>query len=186
MSIGFSSKFASLPTPYPLTLLAGTLIAETLNHPNLTLRWPNDLVAPGGKLCGILCESRWRGSEARTVIGIGINMRHSQSLPEQVSNLQDIGIELEPDKLFDSLVTAFEHTLLDLPPANRVIQRWSTWSHLHSGTEIRLSTDHLIYTVVDILPGGQLSLSRHGVSRILDEHDSSIQLIKEPHHAFGH
>lgn len=38
-------------------------------------KWPNDLLADGRKIGGILCEGAVRGDVARTVAGIGLNLR---------------------------------------------------------------------------------------------------------------
>lgn len=45
--------------------------------PALQLKWPNDLLAEGRKLAGILCEASWSGAECRwVVVGLGINVRN--------------------------------------------------------------------------------------------------------------
>lgn len=46
--------------------------------PELSLKWPNDLLLGGRKLAGILCESRWRGREVEVVIGFGINVHRER------------------------------------------------------------------------------------------------------------
>lgn len=44
----------------------------------ITIKWPNDLLASGRKLGGILCEAVWEGGGAPTlVVGVGINVRHT-------------------------------------------------------------------------------------------------------------
>lgn len=46
------------------------------------LKWPNDLYAGGGKLAGILVESRWRdGRPDWVAIGMGVNARPPADLP---------------------------------------------------------------------------------------------------------
>lgn len=65
------------------------------------LKWPNDLYLPGGKLGGILVESRWRGSVPEwTAIGVGINVRGvahpgGAALGDDVSRVEVLG-ELVP------------------------------------------------------------------------------------------
>ena len=40
------------------------------------IKWPNDVLVQGRKLCGILAEAVWLGSQAESVIlGIGLNVR---------------------------------------------------------------------------------------------------------------
>lgn len=65
-----------------LSLRVGLAVAEVLESllpalPALQLKWPNDLLAEGRKLAGILCEASWSGAECRwVVVGLGINVRN--------------------------------------------------------------------------------------------------------------
>ena len=46
------------------------------------LKWPNDLFVDGGKVCGILVESRWRDQRIEWVaVGMGINVRRPPDVP---------------------------------------------------------------------------------------------------------
>ncbi|MFQ5628562.1 MAG: biotin--[acetyl-CoA-carboxylase] ligase [bacterium] len=57
------------------------------------VKWPNDILVDGKKMCGILCESSYGGPGLQYVIsGIGINVNHAKSdFPE---DLQGIAISL--------------------------------------------------------------------------------------------
>ena len=46
------------------------------------IKWPNDLVGAGKKLCGILCESFAAQGERFVVLGIGINVNTGDFPPE--------------------------------------------------------------------------------------------------------
>ena len=83
-----------------LTLVAGVAVAELLSgYCPVSLKWPNDILAGGRKISGILTEMRIKGQNLDSVVvGIGINvnmepadfqdeLRHiSTSLKEQTSN----------------------------------------------------------------------------------------------------
>jgi len=60
-----------------LSLAVGVALAESL-HPEIRLKWPNDLWLRGRKLGGILIETASTGAEAGgarcAVIGVGINL----------------------------------------------------------------------------------------------------------------
>ena len=60
-------------------------LAQTLDI-SVGIKWVNDLVKDGKKLCGILTESVFDGGEiASVVMGIGINVNHStEDLPEEL------------------------------------------------------------------------------------------------------
>jgi BirA family transcriptional regulator, biotin operon repressor / biotin---[acetyl-CoA-carboxylase] ligase len=66
-----------------VTMMAGVTLAEVLSQilpaekrSTLTLKWPNDVLIDGKKVCGILSEAVWFGNELDAVIlGIGVNVR---------------------------------------------------------------------------------------------------------------
>jgi len=64
-----------------LALLGGIAVLsalERLNIPDLALKWPNDVLAGGKKICGVLVEPALKGDHiAFAVIGIGVNVRHT-------------------------------------------------------------------------------------------------------------
>ena len=77
-----------------LALVAGVATAEALdlpstffpmsdeaaipNHTGVQLRWPNDLLLNGKKVCGILTEMNAEPTQVRyVVLGVGINVNHA-------------------------------------------------------------------------------------------------------------
>lgn len=92
-----------------LPLLVGTTIAQVLN--NLTnsnhylTKWPNDVVAPEGKVCGVLCEY----SDNGVLVGIGINVTTEIAelpVPTASSIILASEMELDRNELLISLLTA--------------------------------------------------------------------------------
>jgi BirA family biotin operon repressor/biotin-[acetyl-CoA-carboxylase] ligase len=61
-----------------LPLAAGVAVAEALGEAGVgvRLKWPNDVMAAGRKLGGILVESAWTGAGTMdtAVVGIGVNL----------------------------------------------------------------------------------------------------------------
>ncbi|MFN2349414.1 MAG: biotin--[acetyl-CoA-carboxylase] ligase [Thioalkalivibrio sp.] len=60
--------------PARITLAMGLAVAQALGHPSIGLKWPNDLVANGRKLAGMLVEQRSFEGRVRLIIGLGINV----------------------------------------------------------------------------------------------------------------
>lgn len=62
-----------------LSLAAGVAVAEALQAlgvPGVGLKWPNDIVAAGAKLGGLLVEGSGEAAgAARAVVGLGLNVR---------------------------------------------------------------------------------------------------------------
>jgi BirA family biotin operon repressor/biotin-[acetyl-CoA-carboxylase] ligase len=67
-----------------LALAAGLAAADALERAGVpvAMKWPNDLVAEGRKLGGVLVEGRGdRTGPCDVVVGVGINVRLPQTLP---------------------------------------------------------------------------------------------------------
>jgi BirA family transcriptional regulator, biotin operon repressor / biotin---[acetyl-CoA-carboxylase] ligase len=68
-----------------LSLRVGLAAARALDAfaaAPVQLKWPNDLLAAGGKLAGVLVEARWRGPRPDWVaIGLGVNVRPPSDVP---------------------------------------------------------------------------------------------------------
>lgn len=71
-----------------LTLVAAMAVEEAVRRQtgiSASIKWPNDIVADGRKLCGILTEMNTDGNVIQYVIvGIGINANMSE-FPEEIS-----------------------------------------------------------------------------------------------------
>jgi BirA family transcriptional regulator, biotin operon repressor / biotin---[acetyl-CoA-carboxylase] ligase len=96
-----------LTTAAQLSLLAGVAAYDAVSaladnadgRPDLQLKWPNDLLAGGRKLGGILLESTSVASDETpaVVIGIGVNLAHAPGdLNRPATSLSGLGIPVRP------------------------------------------------------------------------------------------
>jgi BirA family transcriptional regulator, biotin operon repressor / biotin---[acetyl-CoA-carboxylase] ligase len=107
-----------------LSLVVGLCVVSALaelNVPGVQLKWPNDLVTPGGKLGGILIEMRAEsGGPVHVVVGIGLNVALDDAARAAVKSSGNIADDIRahhtpvPDRnaivaaLLARLVPAFE------------------------------------------------------------------------------
>ena len=85
-----------------------------LNIPDLTIKWPNDILSGNCKLCGILIENSIIGSRLRhTLIGIGLNVNQMEfeGLPHARSLSQISGKTYDLDALLYRLLSAMKKEL---------------------------------------------------------------------------
>ena len=72
-----------------LTLLAGICVAKAINElspKKAGIKWPNDVVIEGKKICGILTESAFKDSKIDyAAVGIGININR-ENFPAELSD----------------------------------------------------------------------------------------------------
>ena len=74
-SLTFSISLALRPQDWSgLSLAVGLSLAESL-HPDVRLKWPNDLWFEDRKLGGILVEAASMGGRSQVVVGVGLNIR---------------------------------------------------------------------------------------------------------------
>ena len=85
----------------------------------LSIKWPNDIYAGDGKLCGILIENRLMGGTLQhSVLGVGINVNQEKwigNAPNPVS-LKMLGIQTDPLTVLDLVtrhIVELYHSLRD-------------------------------------------------------------------------
>lgn len=87
-ALTFSLALPLVPKDWSgLSLAVGLTLAETL-HPDIRIKWPNDLQIDGRKLAGILIEI----ASGCAVIGVGINLRAPAAGSATAAALQAHGI----------------------------------------------------------------------------------------------
>lgn len=99
-----------------LTLLMGLSVAQAcrgLYHLDAGIKWPNDIVISGKKLCGILTEMDGGAEQIRSVvIGVGVNGNLTE-FPEELKNKatslqQELGERIVRASLAAAVLGAFE------------------------------------------------------------------------------
>ena len=82
-----------------LTLVMGLSVAqgiEALTGRKAGIKWPNDVVYSGKKICGILTEMRIQeGKPEHIVIGVGINVNQTEFPPELQDKATSVFLETE-------------------------------------------------------------------------------------------
>lgn len=122
------------PAPATLSLLTGLAVYEAISGcpgaqgSMIMLKWPNDVMAGGAKLAGILLE---RIGDA-VVVGIGVNLVSAPEVPDRETiALADLGAEPKRDTFAEDLARIFHLELerwrnFGLAP---IIKRWLAVAH---------------------------------------------------------
>lgn len=151
--------------PY-ITMLGALAVAQTAQQfgaDAVGIKWPNDVLLMGRKVCGILAEADWQQQTLRGVIlGIGVNVR----VDFHDTPLHDTAISLE-----DALHTRIDRTALLVALLDRIdagaglLARdahalYAAWrGHLVTlGQQVSITYGATTYTgrAVDALPDGAL------------------------------
>ncbi|MCX6011139.1 MAG: biotin--[acetyl-CoA-carboxylase] ligase [Chloroflexi bacterium] len=133
-SIALSIILHPTPTQLPsLIMLASLAVAhciEKVGGLETQIKWPNDVLINGKKVCGILIESDVRGSAVDyAVIGIGLNVNLKPAdFPEiaatATSLSHELGRELSRLEIIRCLLVEAEKLYLALPAEDTVYREW--------------------------------------------------------------
>lgn len=98
----------------PLGALAVSQALEDLTGLAPKIKWPNDVLVGGRKLCGILLEASWLGERLQAmVVGIGVNVLKGSVPPADTllfpaTSLEDVlSRTVEREQLLHAILSAF-------------------------------------------------------------------------------
>ncbi|WIM05151.1 MAG: biotin--[acetyl-CoA-carboxylase] ligase [Candidatus Nitricoxidivorans perseverans] len=174
-SLTFSLLWRLSGSPAGLPLAVGVALSETFG--GALLKWPNDLLLDGRKLGGVLVEL----SGNAAVIGIGINLRLPDGLPDDIrATAAALGGDASRDDLLTRLLVALYAALAEFGEGGfaRLRARWLARC-AHLGAMVRILSDAgppLDGRCVGVDDDGALLLeTADGVRRILSG-DVSLRL----------
>ncbi len=156
------------------------------------IKWPNDLLADGKKICGILIESKPSADGLRAyVIGVGINcLQHADHFPPEI-RAYATSLDLESDQAVDRLQVA-RQLLISLDTwlertATRsgeiaVVDLRSEWSRhaLPLGKRLRILSEGRRFsgTLIELDPeGGILVETDEGGRKLFSAYTTTIELM---------
>lgn len=90
---------------------------KTLQIPDLSIKWPNDILSGNRKLCGILIENTLKGPQLKhSIIGIGVNINQESfdSLPNASSLTLITGKIYDLNTQLDEILVHLEKQLKEL------------------------------------------------------------------------
>jgi BirA family biotin operon repressor/biotin-[acetyl-CoA-carboxylase] ligase len=153
-----------------LTLMAGLAAQKAVGAAAglaVDIRWPNDLLVNGKKVCGILTEMSAELDRLHAVVlGIGINVNHSLMPPELENLATSLRMEahrgISRVQVFVALLRELEqYYQLLLRNGNRAItERWEAASTFAHGKRVRVSNaaGETQGTTTGIDPSGALKI----------------------------
>jgi BirA family biotin operon repressor/biotin-[acetyl-CoA-carboxylase] ligase len=119
-----------LPSLIMLASLAVVRSIEAVSGLEAQIKWPNDVLLNGRKVCGILVESEvWGEVVSYAVIGIGVNVNLRMSdfpelSPAATSLSQELGGEVSLLALVRRLLVEMDRLYLVLPDGGSIYEAW--------------------------------------------------------------
>jgi BirA family biotin operon repressor/biotin-[acetyl-CoA-carboxylase] ligase len=156
--------------------LAALAVAEALRSRGLAaqIKWPNDVLINGRKMCGILTESVWSGDEVDcAVLGVGVNVLKESVPPAEdllfpaTSLEEELGQPPERVEVLSEILSAF----LSLRPRLTSDDLVSLWQSLlaFQGKAVQIESN-----AAQPVAGRISGLNLDGSLQILNEHGEIV------------
>jgi BirA family biotin operon repressor/biotin-[acetyl-CoA-carboxylase] ligase len=115
MSFIFKELEINVIKNFKLNIIVSLLLVKVLKNLGLkalSVKWPNDILSDGKKLCGILIESSVKRTEiTQSIIGIGLNVNQSYfgDLINATSIINLIKNHSDLDEISSKIISEFEN-----------------------------------------------------------------------------
>ncbi|MEG0469655.1 MAG: biotin--[acetyl-CoA-carboxylase] ligase [Longicatena sp.] len=153
------------------SLIAPCALIEALKQFQIhaSIKWPNDILVEGKKVCGILIENVFIGNElAGEVIGIGVNL---SPIPLQLQEKATY-LNLDKDALLDEIL--FQYERLSALSTENILTIYRKANYLQ-GRKILLND--VLWYVEDISEEGYLILTDQETTKVLKSEEVSLSHI---------
>jgi BirA family biotin operon repressor/biotin-[acetyl-CoA-carboxylase] ligase len=132
-----------------ITLAAALAVREALAEIctlDADIKWPNDLLASGRKLCGILAETTESARTRGIILGIGVNLDGRAFPPEFLDTATSVeeqtGRAPDSERLLEAIIKSFARfyeTLQESGGAARILSEWESHSSFARGRRVRVA-----------------------------------------------
>ncbi|GAB4335727.1 MAG: biotin--[acetyl-CoA-carboxylase] ligase [Candidatus Abyssubacteria bacterium] len=162
-----------------LTLLIAVGVARTLTHSygiSARIKWPNDVIVDGKKICGVLTELLAEQDAVRYIIasfGLNVNQTRSQFAPDILSVATSMRIEsgrtLDRPQVFRDILRELDELYVNFGRhgSGNIIEQWREMScTLGKHVKVQLRERSLAGVARDIDADGSLILELGDGSRL--------------------
>lgn len=174
----FSMLLSNIPQGklLPLNIVVGFSVCDVLREfIDCYLKWPNDIICGGKKVCGILLESRFDGNRLKKVVcGIGINVnmdaKECKLLEVATSIYEQTKKKVEKEVLLAKILNHLEKNIdTFIKDRYDISKMWPNYSYsLNKEINITVSGKKEIFIEkgIDSL-GGLKVIDKEGIEKIL-------------------
>jgi birA, biotin-[acetyl-CoA-carboxylase] ligase region len=163
------------------TLVAGIAVANTLRNMGVDahIKWPNDVLVKGKKICGILTEvSAEIGKVDYVVLGIGINV--NVKLPDLKDDIRrdstsianEIGKPIDRTSFLASLLYELEQQYIRFKTRQfaEIVDEWINLSDT-IGRNVKVTTP------IKLIEGKAVGITEKGALVVLDKNNKKHEII---------
>ena len=130
MSLILKPSLDNLPQLVMIASLAVVRAIKKVAGLKTQIKWPNDVLIKGKKVCGILMENEIKGERVNfAIIGIGINVNFDPSAFPEISDIatslsHELGAEVSKVELTIALLSELEQLYLEAQAGAPIYREW--------------------------------------------------------------
>jgi BirA family biotin operon repressor/biotin-[acetyl-CoA-carboxylase] ligase len=130
MSIMLKPSLEKLPQLIMIASLAVVRAIKNVAGIEARIKWPNDVLIKGKKVCGILIENEVKGNKVNfAIIGIGINVNLDPLAFPEIAEIatslsHELGAEISKIELISTLLFEFEQLYLKAQAGTPLYREW--------------------------------------------------------------
>lgn len=100
---------------------------DNLTQNKTEVKWPNDIIINGKKVCGMLAEKKNKKSEKYFVIGIGINVlqENFENLPKAGSIFTQTGLKFHLTEFTEKFHSYFSEQILEKKSNEEILEEYN-------------------------------------------------------------
>jgi BirA family biotin operon repressor/biotin-[acetyl-CoA-carboxylase] ligase len=130
MSLILKPSLHNLPQLVMIASLAVVRAIKEVAGLETRIKWPNDVLIKGKKVCGVLIENEVKGDKVNfAIIGIGINVNFDPVAFPEISNIatslsHELGAEVSKVELASALLSELEQLYVEAQTGAPVHRQW--------------------------------------------------------------
>jgi BirA family biotin operon repressor/biotin-[acetyl-CoA-carboxylase] ligase len=130
ISVYKAYEILTIHDAFAISVACSLAIVQALNSirvPDLSIKWPNDILSANKKIGGILIENYFKKNRlSASIIGIGLNINHlfSNDIPHAGSLELATGIKREPEQVLREMIPFLEKKLNFLTPQDQDLNEY--------------------------------------------------------------
>ena len=133
-SVLINNRLATISEIFDLNVAVALAVLTTLeinNIPNLSIKWPNDIMSDNKKVAGILIENTIKNTgEISSIIGVGLNVNqlNFDELPKASSLAVIMKKEFDKNVILDQFIDCLKLNC-DLLNNKLILQLWDNYNY---------------------------------------------------------
>lgn len=100
---------------------------DNMTNVSACIKWPNDIILNGKKVCGMLIEKTKKNGNDYFIIGIGINIlqKDFSNLPKAGSILSVTGVNIDLITFIQDFHTYFISRIMNIPDEEKILEQYN-------------------------------------------------------------